>query len=91
MELESRLKNGVICLVIMSTPKITVIVMSKMADFFLFSADDTETFVTVCTKYLSAPDRFYLVLSECSFKIRLWSYLFSNVEGTNIKKLLNQQ
>ena len=43
-------KNGVICLVVMYTPRVMVIKMSKMTHF-LFSVDDNKKSVTVCAKY----------------------------------------
>ena len=43
-------KNGVFCLVVMYTPRVMVIKMSKMTHF-LFSADDNKKSVTVCAKY----------------------------------------
>ena len=42
-------KNGVICF----TRRVIVIRMSKMAPFFVFSADDGKKSVTVWAKYLS--------------------------------------
>ena len=47
-------KNEGICLVIMFTFRVIVIKMSKMAEFFLFSADESKKSVTVWIKYLSA-------------------------------------
>ena len=47
-------KNGVIYLVIMFTSRVIVITMSKMAEIFLFSADESKKSVTVWLKYLSA-------------------------------------
>ena len=47
-------KNGVIYLVIMFTSRVIVIKMSKMAEIFLFSADESKKSVTVWIKYLSA-------------------------------------
>ena len=54
-------KNEVIFLVIMFTPRVTVIKMSKNGLFLVFSADDSKKLVTVGTKYLSAPERSYWV------------------------------
>ena len=48
----------------MFTLEVMVIKMSKMAHFFVFSADGSKKPVTVWAKYLSAPERSYLVLSE---------------------------
>ena len=44
--------------------RIMIIKMSKMAQFFVFSANDRKKLVTVCTNYLSALGRSYRVLSE---------------------------
>ena len=63
--------------------------MSKIAHF-LYSADESKI-VTVWEKYLSAPERFYWVLSEKGMVNRLWSYRLWDIEGKNIKKLLSQQ
>ena len=54
---KSRWKNGVFCLVIMVTPRVTVIKMSK-----IISADRKKP-VTVCAKYLSVSERYHLALS----------------------------
>ena len=66
--------NGVICFVIMFTPRVMAIKMSKwVIIFFVFFADDNKTLVTAGTKYLSASGRSYRVLSENGMIIRLWS------------------
>ena len=39
-------KNGVIVLIIMSTPGVMVIKMSKIGSFFVFFADESKTLVT---------------------------------------------
>lgn len=57
-----------------------------MAHFFLFSADDSKTIVTVSTKHLSAPEISSLVLSENVMVNRLLSYHFWDIDGGNIKK-----
>ena len=44
-------ENGAICIIIMSTPRIMVIKMSKMALCFVFSAEDSRKSVTVWAKY----------------------------------------
>ena len=44
-------KNGIICLVIMLTPEVIVIKMSKMA---LLSADNNKKSVAIWVEYLSA-------------------------------------
>ena len=54
---KSRWKNGVSCLVIMVTLRVTVIKMSKIT-----SADRIKP-VTVWAKYLSASERSHLALS----------------------------
>ena len=52
-------KNGVICLVIMFTFLVMVFKMSEIAIFFfVFSADNSKTFVTVWEIYLSAQGRY---------------------------------
>ena len=59
-------KNGVICLVITLTP--------KMAHFLVFSAGGSRKSVAVWTKYLSASERPYLVLSENAKDYWILSY-----------------
>ena len=44
-------KNWVIYVVIMFTPRVMVIKMPKMAEFFVFSADQSKKVVTVWRKY----------------------------------------
>ena len=39
-------KNGVIVLIIISTPGVMVIKMSKIGSFFVFFADESKTLVT---------------------------------------------
>ena len=67
-------ENGVICPVIMVTPKVIIIEMSKMALFFTFSADGSKKSVTVCANYLSASEKSYLALSENSMVYWIMSY-----------------
>ena len=57
-----RWKNGVILSVIMFTPRVMVIKMSKMAYFLYFFADESKKSVTVCAKCLSASTKSYLDL-----------------------------
>ena len=52
-------KKGVICIVIMLTPRVMVIKMSKYGSFFVFSADDSKKIVLVWANYLNAPERSY--------------------------------
>ena len=54
-------KDGVICLVMMFTPQVMVIKMSKVAHFFVFSTDTSKKSVIVWAKYLRASERPYLV------------------------------
>ena len=57
--------NGVICFVIMFTPRVMAIKMSKwVIIFFVFFADDNKTLVTAGTEYLSASGRSYRVLQK---------------------------
>ena len=44
-------KNWVIYVVIMFTPRVMVIKMPKMAEFFVFSVDQSKKVVTVWRKY----------------------------------------
>ena len=67
-------KNGVLCLVIMFTPRVMVIKISKMAHFFLFSADASKKSVTVWKKYLRVSERSYLALSENAMDYCILSY-----------------
>ena len=64
-------KNGVICWVIMFTPRVIVIKMSKIAHFF---ADGSKKLVKNQAKYLSTTERSSWVLSENNMVNRLWSY-----------------
>ena len=57
-------ENGVICLVIMFTPRAMVIKMSKMLIFLYFLLMLAKKSVTVWTKDLHASERSYLALSE---------------------------
>ena len=57
-------KNGFFCLVIMFTPSVMVIKMSKRAHFFVFSANNSKKPVIVWPKYLSASKRSHLALLE---------------------------
>ena len=68
-------KSGVICLVIMFTPRATNIKMSQMAHFFfVFSANGSKKYARIWTKYLSAPKRTYCVLSGNDMLNALWRY-----------------
>ena len=58
----------------MFTPRLIVNIMSKMVLFFVFSANDCKTSVTVWTKYLCASGRSYLVLSENAMEFWILSY-----------------
>ena len=40
-------KNGMICLVIIFTPRVMIIKISKMAQFFAFSADGSKEPVNI--------------------------------------------
>ena len=60
---------------IMFTPGIVVIIkMSKMAHFFVFSADDNKKSVIVWEKHLSASERSCLALSGNSVDYWILSY-----------------
>ena len=48
----------------MFTLRVIVIRMSKIAHFFVFSGNDSKTFVTLGAKYLSASERSNKILSE---------------------------
>ena len=63
-------KNVVICLAIM----LTVIRMSKVAHFFLLSAEDSKKPVTIWVKHLSASERSYLALLENAMDYRILGY-----------------
>ena len=63
-------KNGVICF----TRRVIVIRMSKMAPFFVFSADDGKKSVTVWAKYLST---LYIWKILLNFQKMLWIIGFS--------------
>ena len=67
-------KDGVICLVMMFTPQVMVIKMSKVAHFFVFSADASKKSVTVWAKHLRASERPYLALSENAMDCLVLSY-----------------
>ena len=68
-------KDGVICLVMVFTPQVMVIKMSKIAHFFVFSADASKKSVTVWTKYLRTSERSYLALSENAMDCLVLGYL----------------
>ena len=57
-------KNGINCLFIMFTLRDMVIKMSKNGSFFVFSAVNSKTLVTVWATYVSAPEKSDRVLSE---------------------------
>ena len=69
-------KNGVyVGSFIMFTPGIVVIIkMSKMAHFFVFSADDNKNSVIVWEKHLSASERSCLALSGNGVDYWILSY-----------------
>ena len=46
-ERAQNVNEKIICLVVKFTPRVTVIKMSKMAHFFVFSADNSKTSVTI--------------------------------------------
>ena len=50
-------KNGILCLIIKFSPRVTVIKMLQIAQFFVFSFDDSKTLTTIWAKYLHAPKR----------------------------------
>ena len=52
-------KNGVICPVIMFTPNVIIIKMSKMALFLHFLLMAAKKSVTVCANYLIGSEKFY--------------------------------
>ena len=58
------MKNGVICLVIVSTPRVNGYENVKNGSLFVFSADDFKKPITVWAKYLSSSERSYLDRSE---------------------------
>ena len=76
-------KYGVICLVIIFTPKVTIIKMAQMAHFFVFSANGSRRFAPILAKYLRAPERTYCVLSENGMVNILWRYRLWEIEGRN--------
>ena len=57
------------------TPQVMVIKMSKIAHFFVFSADASKKSVTVWTKYLRTSERSYLALSENAMDCLVLSHL----------------
>ena len=65
--------TDVICLLIMFTSGI-IVKMTKMAHYFVFSADDSKKSVTVLAKYLSSSERSYLVPSEKVMDYWILSY-----------------
>ena len=56
----------------MFTPIPMVFKISEIAGFFLFSADNSKTFVTVWEIYLSTQRR-YSVIAENGMLNRLWA------------------
>ena len=67
-------KMGSFCLVIMFTPRVTVINFVTNGSFFVLSADSSKQLVIVWGKYLSAPERSYQVLPEKALKLLLVRY-----------------
>ena len=61
-----------VCLVIMFTPITMIFKITEIADFFVFSADNSKTFVTVGEIYLSTQRR-YWVIAEDGMANRLWT------------------
>ena len=59
-------KNGIICLVIMFTPRVTVIKMSTMTHFCM-SADYSKKSVTVLATDFSVLEKSYLALLWIGF------------------------
>ena len=57
-------ENGFICLVIIFTSGVTVILIFKNLSYFVFSADDSKTSVTLWAIYLKASEISYLAFSE---------------------------
>ena len=45
-------KNGVICLVFIITSRVMVIIMSRLAHFFVLYASDSKKWVTVWANYI---------------------------------------
>ena len=58
----------------MFTLGVLVIKMSKMAHFLYFLLMAAKKTVTVWVKYLSAPERSYLILSENAMDYSILSY-----------------
>ena len=77
-------KNGVICIVIMFTPRVMVIEMPKLANFLYFSADASKKLATVWTKYLCASETSYLALQKMLWIVGFWATLckISTLEDT---------
>ena len=50
-------KNGILCLIIIFSPRVTVIKMLQIAPFFVFSSNDSDKLITIWAKYLHAPKR----------------------------------
>ena len=50
-------KKWVICLVVMFTSRVMVI---KISQFFVYTADDSKRLVTVWAKYLRATKRYFI-------------------------------
>ena len=78
-------KNGVICLVIMSTSRVIVVKMSKTAHFCIFywwqqksSHSLGKIFKYIGKTLLSSFRKWYVK--------RLWSYRLCDIKGRNIKK-----
>ena len=66
-------KIWVICQVIMFTPTVMVNKMSKMAHFFVFSADGSKKLGIVWEKYLNTTKKSYRVFSENGMVNRVWN------------------
>ena len=69
-------KRGVICRVIMFSSKVMVFKRSENANFFVFSTNNSKTFVKIWAICLSTPARSYRVLAENGMVNSLWTQLF---------------
>ena len=83
-------RNGIIYLVIMFTPRVTAFKISEVANVFLFSADSRKKLDTVWAIYLNTPGWSYRIFPENGMGIMglmsiglncLWHFM-----GRSIKK-----
>ena len=80
-------KNGIICLVVMLTPRVKVIKMSKKAHCLSFQQKIGHSL----SKIFKASERSYGILSKNGIVIMFRSYSSWDIERRNIKNLSSEE